>query len=341
LIKFLYPPAFTLAVIPFLGVGLIPAFFLWNLICVGLLLGILAVLLHIGNALTPERFAILGLASFSFLPVLTNTLQGQSGVLFCVVLGLGLAFFLRGNHRTAGLVFGLALLKPQLAVMPLILFFSLRLRKVMIGIGVALVAILAASWIIGGSEVMLEYPKTASQLLEDPFIDPFVMPNLRGSLARVSSWAGLELRTWTLNTASTGLWVLSGLLGFFLWRRNREQKQREFNLMFSQAIILGLLCSPHLYLYDVCVGLVVAFKVCARPEATPIRLRILYLLAGLHVSFFVSFLLLPGDVFAQYVFLCLLVGLLVLYWVGRMGLAGEVLGESGWGIEKIERGEVR
>jgi hypothetical protein len=132
-----YPPHYFLFVLPFAMLPYLPALWLW----IGLTS---AALLAAAHALVPRRHSLLLVGTYP--AVLLSVLIGQNGALTAALLAGGLALLPR-RPAAAGLLFGLVLYKPHLAVvLPVCLLAAREFRAfgVMAATGLGLAALSVA-----------------------------------------------------------------------------------------------------------------------------------------------------------------------------------------------------
>lgn len=332
-IKFLYPPVLAWVFVPLTWLPLIPAYTAWSVLNLGLLLAGVLLLSwsHMRPGFDPRIFLARALAAVSFLPVLLNFLQGQTGVLLFFLLALGYVLVRNGRPGLGGLVLGLSLIKPQLVLLPLILLLIERRWKAVSGVAAAVGVLVLGSLLTVGSQGFLDYPEKASRLLDDPGINPLVMPNLRGTVFRIGSWYGQGLDRGTGNAVALVLGAagLAACAGYLYSRRAPVRTPQDFPLSFSFALAAGLILSPHLYAYDLALILLPGLILLAglSGEKDPPEFpggavsipgetgRKVKTGVGLfHIAYFVCFLLFPEPVTQQGAFLFLAALTLGLPW---------------------------
>ena len=313
--KFFYPAAFGWVFLPLTSLPLLSAYVIWSFLGIGFLIASIY-LLRRGAAGPMPAVWVLVLAGLSFFPILECLLQGQSSLFFLFLLACFYVLHRRGMGFLAGLILGAAFLKPQLL---LILFLMLLLQRRWRVVAGCLVSVLLLGWIsvltIGPTQVS-GYIASAPQLLEAPDIKTERMPNLRGTLLRLDSWLGLGIPTRITLWASI-LLSIACLLGFvpgWLFRRGRPDS--VLPLMIAQSVLLGMLLTPHLFAYDLALGVVPFLILFAKIQDEPSRLRLLQVTLLIHTSaFFLNFLV-PKPWLEQTIF----VGLVVTVWLTTLSI---------------------
>ncbi len=309
-IKFFYPAAFGWVFLPLTAFPLLWAYVVWSLLGVGFLIGSIY-LLRDQTAGPGPALSVLILAGMSFFPILECLLQGQSSLFFLFLLAC--FYVLSGGKRdfVAGLILGAMFLKPQLPILLLLVLFLQRKWRVVAGCLVSVLLLVLISVLTIGPTQLPGYLASAPQILEDPGIRVELMPNLRGTLHRVDSWLGLGMAGTTLWWASI-LLSLTCLLGFVPgWLLRRDRSDSALPLMMAQSVLLGLLLTPHLFAYDLALGVAPFLILLAEIQGEPWRRRLLQVTLLIHMSaFFLNFLV-PKPWLEQTLF----VGLVLTVWL--------------------------
>ncbi len=244
---FVSPPFTVPLYVPFVLLGYLPGLFLWW----GLGLLALAGSLHLlrNEMLKAESVSTLRLflASFTFYPTLMWFFAAQSSALILLVYTLFFINLRRGRDFYAGLALGLLVYKPQLALgLGLLLLFKFRWRA-LLGAAVS-----AGAWVGAGfvffPQVMIDYIRQSASMLRGSMGDIWVGQSLNefSLLLLESSW---KLGATALSVALVTLAVMALWLA---WRRiDWQPGTRRWDFSFAATVALGLLISPHLYVYDV------------------------------------------------------------------------------------------
>lgn len=234
-LPWLYPPVFLLAIVPFCFVPFTTALVLWLTVTFLLALFALYRLLpkHKGLA-----FLICGFPGF-----LMNMRWGQNGFLSTALLGFGI-FFLESNPVLAGLMFGLLVYKPQMAVFPLlILLLSKKWRVLKWAVIFAAIGV-AVSGALFGFDLWVQFfqsffSSTAGLLCDNGMSLAPIQPSLYSTLRL----AGLS------DTVSYLLQALLGIAAAFaVWRVWRTTDRMALR---GSALVLGIfLFNPYFLQYD-------------------------------------------------------------------------------------------
>ncbi len=303
-IKFLYPAALGVFFVPFSTLPLLLSYFLWTLAGIAFLVGSTH-LVPRKSGEAPASLPVLALAEISFFPILECLLQGQTSLLFLFFFACFYALFQRGHPFGAGLMLGLSFLKPQLPALLFLLLLLHRRWRAVSGVLVCGAVLVGISVLVVGPSQFLAYPSTASQLLDDPGIRVDLMPNLHGTVVRLSSWLGTGLQGAGTRPISILLSLLC--LGLFLpgWMAGRTSGEPVFPILIAQAIVLGLMFSPHLFAYDLAVVLIPFLILFSEVRSRKHRRQLLQVALLGHMSaFFLNFLV-PKTWLEQILFLWL------------------------------------
>jgi hypothetical protein len=196
-------------------------------------------------------------ALLAFPPLLSTLLLGAFSLPLLVAL-IGLyAALTAGRGPAAGAWLVLLTLKPQVAVLPVLLLLGARrwaalVSALLIGLGLA-----AAATLLLGAGIWSDYLQLARghMLLFDRLgVDPARMWSLRGTLAL---WLGGE-RADLINAVSGGLLLVAAGITLWLWRGPWRPGTPAFDLRVALTLTLALLTAPHLNPHD---GLLLALPV--------------------------------------------------------------------------------
>jgi alpha-1,2-mannosyltransferase len=237
-LPYMYPPYFLLVLAPLAVLPLELAYAVWAALNVAIL-GACLWAFDRRLSLNGVGRLLFWLGGISFLPVLVSLMQGQVSVLVLGLLTSAYVAARSGNDRTAGMLLGLALVKPPL-VAPLILFFVLRGR-----------------W-----QVAAAAAGTAVTLAAAPavLIGPGTLPAYLGVLSAASGWHSQfgygpllndSLRGFTsllLPTRAAAAALVAAVAACLaaLWRARHV----TFDAGFAAATVAALLIDPHVLIHD-------------------------------------------------------------------------------------------
>lgn len=248
---FVSPPYWALFFLPFgalpYPIALTAFWILSALLLVGMVRVLRAELPELEALGSTARIAALSLC---FFPVLFSFLNGQTSMLLLAVLVGFFVLLRRGEDFTAGLVLGLLAIKPQIAFGPTLMLLAARRWRALVG-----AALGASIWLVIGVVVMpgamAEYRLVAPELFEFLRSDDYQtwgQTSLYGLgtllLDPVSHLAG--------GIVGNGLLIGAVIANMVLVSKTPwEPGTRRWDLAMAGAFTLGLLSSPHLFLYDV------------------------------------------------------------------------------------------
>jgi len=142
-----YPPVNFLFLIPFTSLSYLEAFWAWTILTT---LSLMIVIRQI----TPIWYIPL-LVPLCF-PVAYSMVAGQNGVLTAAIIGAGLIMLPR-SATVAGLLFGLLIYKPQLAVVIPFCLLAGRHYRTFVSMAVSAVALILMSWLVFGIEPWIAF----------------------------------------------------------------------------------------------------------------------------------------------------------------------------------------
>jgi len=249
---FNHPPFEAVVYMPFTYFSYRTAYILWVIVSLGLLATTArlickhtAVLHAVSQYIRmPADFGLVLVLFATFSPVTTCLLLGQNSVLTFLIYTLVFVFLRRGSQFAAGCTLACGLYKFQL-VLPFLLILLLR-RKWPAIKGFALIAsfLLLASVAISGVHVLVAYPHF---LFFDPVFRKFAgfapqfMPNLNGLI-----YLGVH----TLNSRFMFAGTLAVCTVTTLVLTAKHWSDQYLNLSFAVSLLATMLCSYHLYNYD-------------------------------------------------------------------------------------------
>jgi hypothetical protein len=209
---------------------------------------------------TPARRVALAIG---FFPCLFSFLNGQTSMLLLTPLTLTFVLLRRREDFWAGIVLGLLAIKPQIAFGPaVILLFSGRFRAL------AGAALSASVWLALGlflmPGAMADYVVLAPELFEFLRQDDYQtwgQTSLYGLVTLLLDPIWHDGATWIGNAM---VLLAAGANAIFARRLPWSPGSRRWDLSIAAMLALGLLSSPHLFLYDVSLMLLPLAIVVAR-----------------------------------------------------------------------------
>jgi len=187
--------------------------------------------------------APLAILAAGFPAFFTLIRYAQLSALSLILLSLALVALARQRRFLAGLVFGLMVFKPQLAVVIALVLILTGEWRMVAGAALAAAAELALAWLASDTAAMREYFHVLWTLARDPSLVQ-IHP---GEVHSVRGFAQLLLPSLpaVVSTASLLALVAAVWLGVRAWKSGAPVTWK-----WGQLVLLSILASPHLLTYD-------------------------------------------------------------------------------------------
>ena len=246
-LPWLYPPPLLLLAAPLSALPYIPALGLW-------ITAQLAMLAAAVRAMGGARWAVL--AAFVFPATINNILVGQNGALSAALLGGGLAL-LHSHPAIAGVLFGLLIYKPHLAILLPFALLAAGAWRALAAAMASAVGISLLSMAVFGLQPWSAFLATASAGTRALEYGSAHWPKM----ATVFSALRLLGADVPLAYAGQGISALLAVIAvMFIWRRQRALAWRA-----PALIIATFLATPYAFFYDLVV-LIFAILWLQRPD---------------------------------------------------------------------------
>ncbi|WP_419902198.1 glycosyltransferase family 87 protein [Kiloniella sp.] len=243
------PPFTALLYAPFALLDYLPAYILWEIFNLSLL--VLSVLIIRRELSFLKAFSLpkIIFCCFLFYPTLGWLFNGQATPIILLIYSLCFASLRNRKDFQAGFYLGLLAFKPQLAVgLALVLLWKLRWQSLLGGV-------LSVSLAVGLGFLLVPEAMITYWDISPNFIDLLRLPNY--PTWGIHSFFGLAVLLFDgLNPAITMVVTitLSAITLIFLlnlWRKNNWlEDKRLWDLSMAVTLCWGLLLSPHLFYYD-------------------------------------------------------------------------------------------
>lgn len=241
---FNYPPTALLLFTPFGKMSYMTAYSMWVL------------LLLTGTALTIHAFTknkVLTAAALLSPAFLWCIITGQLGFLTTILMGSGLLMLQKEKPLSAGLLFGLLIFKPHLALALPIAFLATRQWRVIMGGIISTFGMILLSLIVFGPEVWNAFgtqfaTNVTGHLLS---MDNSIVERIPTIFVTTMHLSGNEILSSLLHIigAIAAIWVTATI-----WRNSHDTTARLITLFVTPAFI-----SPYYFDYDLTgLGLVFA-----------------------------------------------------------------------------------
>jgi hypothetical protein len=189
-LPYIHPPFEAPIFLPLSFLPYAKAIEVWDLLSLGMLFGVAAVLQRSVAMLRATPLWKFVLVSLTFFPVFVCFLQGQDSILQLLLCALAYSAMKRKADVLAGCWLALAAFKFQFTIPIVLLFFLWKRRKVALGFSAVGVLLVLASVAIVGLKAMLDYPAFILRIVNSSGLGGVplsLLPNLHG-LAR--GWPG-------------------------------------------------------------------------------------------------------------------------------------------------------
>ncbi len=281
---YLYPPYFGVLIAPLGYLGFVPAYLVWlALNCTLFTVSLFALESYAG--LSGRRALVYRAAAVCFLPVFATFLQGQVSVILLLLFTLVFFYVRAGRDWPAGALLALALIKP-VYVFPVLLVFLLRRRwRLLSGFAVTAAILIVLPLPILGSSISTQYVhvlRVAAGWASDARLIGY---GAQGN----QSIAGFTDSLLPARYAALADSVIAALavLGL-MWVTLRSD---TFDVAFGLAVLVGLLISPHVFIYDLAlmwlpVSIIIRYRSRGpRHAGALIAVAYVFILAGYRLAF--------------------------------------------------------
>jgi len=238
LLPYVQPPYYTVVIAPLAAFDYRTAYYLWAAIGILLAAATLALLMRVFHGSTFYKAVLCALVA-GYFPLFVTLLQGQSDLVMLLPLAGAYLAWTKGRLGWAGILAGLALVKPQLLLLLPVLFLARHAWRALAGMGAVAAALAAASLLISGPKAVADYVQLLVQWAVHPDqarLTAETVYSLRGLLEQLPGGRLPALGLLALLLLLTGL-ALS-------WRPDRPR------LDFALAVAGSVVLSPFQNLHD-------------------------------------------------------------------------------------------
>lgn len=277
MLYFNYPPTALLLFTPFSKLPYMLAYGLW----IVLLLTCAACTIY---AFTKNR--IITAAALLSPAFLWCIVTGQLGFLVTALMGSGLYMLNKGNKMTAGMLFGLLIIKPHLALaLPICMIATKQWRVIFGGILSASLAVLISLFIFGPEA----WIALATQLTSNVTGHLNANGNIADRIPTIFvTLVHLTHNTTLATTLHTIGAVVAIMITAYVWRTSSDTTARLITLIITPALI-----SPYYFDYDLTgIGLIFAVMMVEASKIEPRKFE----LVALTWLWLVSFFMLLGKI---------------------------------------------
>lgn len=247
-LPYIHPP---FEAIPFVPLTVLPypvAFVVWDLVNLGMLVGVRLILRSSTGLLRKIPLSIVVLAFLAFFPVFATFHQGQDSILLLLLLALAYGAMNRGSDFAAGCWLGFGMFKYHL-MLPLVLILILwKGKKLALGFIAVASFLFAISLALVGWHGLLQYPGYAWRIVSVPAFGGIPLRQLPNLLGLLGGWPLLGDAEGIVRIVA--LVAAAGLLIAVAWLRNLAEDPRSFKLCFACAVIASVLAGYSTNTYD-------------------------------------------------------------------------------------------
>jgi len=238
-----HPPFEALLFVPFTLLGYWPAYVIWSVFSLTLLIVSLVVLRSRFPPLAAIPPWIFGLTACSFFPVAMGIIQGQDVILFLLLFVFTVICLDKGKEVLAGAVLGVGIFRPQLAV-PLLMLFALRRWRVLVGFAPIALILAGISFAMTGWQGPYNYVRFVLHLERTggSALGSELLPNLRGLIDNLPGLGDSGSRV--------ALVVLCSLAVFVVAALKIARGQESILPVSSLAAVATILVSFHSLVHD-------------------------------------------------------------------------------------------
>jgi glycosyl transferase family 87 len=270
---FVSPPFFAVACLPLAFLPVVPALVLWTVLLLGCLVATLIVMSRLAPR-TGASWPSTLLLSLSFYPVLEGLIAGSNSFLSLPLFALMLRSLRAGREVPAGMLLGLQLYRPQLALAPLLVFAVKRRWRILAGFAAVGFAWMLLTLVVG-PHALVDWLALAPQLSRMIF-EPG-MPSALFASVYALFLLPLGPEHFRLGMAA-GTLVSLVLLGILLrlWAGPWERDPARLDLRFAALLVVTPLVSQYLQLHDFALLILPALLVAehALEQGTPAEWRL-------------------------------------------------------------------
>lgn len=206
----------------------------------------------------------------TFAPIIFTIMQGQVSLLLVLAFWQSWRAAKNGNDWGAGVWFSLLLIRPQLAILPLLIFATKARWKLLGGFALGAAILGAISLALVGWDGLMNYQTllaAASNWEQIYGVKPQQMQTGRGFLHALfaTDHAAAIRFPWLLGIGA----ALAALL--WHWRGAWQNQAPRFERQWAVSGLVALLCCPYLYSHDLSLLAMCGFLVfrAAQNESSP------------------------------------------------------------------------
>src|SRR5579862_7213471 len=250
-LPYIHPPFEALVFLPLTFLPYTAAFFLWNLLNLGFLIGVVHLLRAAVQCLRLISPVDLYMALLAFFPVFANFHQGQDAILLFVLVLLAFRAWDQKHDFAAGLWIGAGLFKYHLILPLAVVLILWRGRKFLLGLLTTASAGILISLALVGWHQVLKYPGFTWHILSQPLLGRIPFRQLPNLLGLIGGWSSQEYSGWLLPATVLVCSILLLLVAVRMGRFavNPSLARMAFAFALTSALFVGYSTNT----YDLCL----------------------------------------------------------------------------------------
>lgn len=247
-LPFIHPPFEAVAFVPLTILPYPVAFVVWDLVNLGMLVGVAAILRSSLGLLRRIPLWALILGFLAFFPVFATFHQGQDSILLLLLLAVAFRAMNRGSDFAAGCWLGFGMFKYHLILALILILILWRGKKLALGF-IAIVSFLfTISLALVGWHGLLQYPGYAWRIVSVPAFGGIPLRQLPNLLGLLGGWPSLGSAEWIVRLVA--LMAALALLIAVAGLRKFTEDRNLFNLCFACAVMASVLAGYSTNTYD-------------------------------------------------------------------------------------------
>jgi len=262
-----HPPFEALLFVPLTYLGFFPAYLLWVVLNIAMLISCLFVLRKTYPEIAGLKWWFLVVAMGAFIPVATALMHGQDSLLLMLLVTLALSYLDGDSEVAAGVALAACLFKFQIAV-PMMLILSPRRPRLLLGFLPAAATLAAISALVVGVTGATNYLKFVFFLEKSGAggaIPAAGSPNLHGFIATLAGSSERSSYTMWITVAAS---IVAA--GFAEWMITNVDSMR---LIYAIATLTAAMVSYHVLAHDLTIMVPFVLLLFAT-SAPPLRFEI-------------------------------------------------------------------
>jgi hypothetical protein len=259
LIPFIWPPFVAFLYVPWALLPQLPAFALWTVFSLACLVVALLVMAREAPR-TGQQWPSALLLALSFYPIMEGLMAGNNSLVALPIFALTYRLLRGGRDGAAGMILGLQLYRPQLAIAPIVVLAAKRRWRALGGVAVIGAGWIALSATLVGPRALVEWLNLGRQLGHIYFAPGMPYALLTSVSALFLIPLGPEHETAAMTMGALASLALLALL-LRVWAGPWDPTGDRFAVRFAALLAVAPLVGQYLLLHDVAVLVLAAVLV--------------------------------------------------------------------------------